>query len=262
MQLKERVISKFSSRAFAYDQHANVQFQAAQTLAKEIELVSLDLPPGPILELGCGTGYLTLPLLECFVDREVVISDLSAPMLSICRERVQNHIGPIRHGIQLELIDGEMFEKSGYFAAIACSFAFQWFADLEGSLRRLLNSLKPGGALFFSVPSNRSFSEWKELCSQANVPFTRNPLPELSFFSRVAQDSDCDASLRYETLSIAYSSMLVFLRSLKALGAATAINKNRLNFREISRLLNYSNRANPSGIHLTYDIIFGKISMR
>jgi len=261
MQLKEQVINNFSSQAHAYDRHADVQVWAAHRLIEEIKQ-SAELIPGAILEIGCGTGSLTLSLLESFVDREIIVSDLSAPMLTICRERILSQFGRIPENVELRLIDGETFEEPSRFAAIVSSFALQWLTDLDGPLPRLLNSLASKGAFFFSVPSNRSFPEWKELCLAAGVPFTGNPLPALSLFSEIAHRSSCQASLREDSITFAYPSMLAFLRYLKALGASTPMNKNRLSLQQISQLIDYSERTNPSGIILTYEIIFGKITKR
>lgn len=261
MQLKEQVINNFSSQALAYDRHADVQVWAAHRLIEEIKR-DAELIPGAILEIGCGTGSLTLSLLECFVDREIIVSDLSAPMLSICRERILNQFGRIPENVELRLLDGETFEAPSRFAAIVSSFALHWLTDLNGSLPRLLNSLASQGAFFFSVPSSRSFLEWKELCLAAGVPFTGNPLPALSLFSEIAHRSGCHASLREDSITFAYPSMLAFLRYLKGLGASTPMNKNRLSLRQISQLISYSERTNPSGITLTYEIIFGTITKR
>jgi malonyl-CoA O-methyltransferase len=262
MQIKDLVINNFSSQAVVYDHHADVQVLAADELAKGLAQWRSDLAPGPILEIGCGTGCLSLSLLECFDDRQIVISDLSSSMLAACGQRIVQQFGRIPENVQLHLIDAETFEERSRFAAIISSFTLQWLTDLDGAIMRLINSLRPGGMFFFAVPSNQSFPEWKELCLQAGVPFTGNPLPPLSFFTELARRSDCSKLLRQKPITCSYPGMFAFLRCLKALGAATPINGNHLTIKQLLRLIDHSNKTNPSGLFLTYEVIFGKITKR
>jgi malonyl-CoA O-methyltransferase len=261
MQVKQQVINNFSLQASAYDDHAGVQRAAANLLADAIK--SAPPPaPGPILEIGCGTGYLTMPLIECFPTRQIIVSDLSPQMLDQCRQRIVQNLGKLPDNVELRLIDGETFEESTAFASIVSSFALQWLANLETAVMRLLNSLKSGGSFFFSVPSSHSFPEWKRICADTGVPFTGNPLPDMSLFSKLA-DTDCyQTRLSQESFSYVYPSLLHFLRDLKELGASTSISRDRLSVKELSRLNDYSKTSSPSGVSLTYEIIFGHIVKR
>ena len=85
MLLQQRIVENFSRRAASYDAHAGIQLDAANRLADTIARNKHSLPAGPILEIGCGTGNLTLPLLSLFADRQTYISDLSPTMLARAR---------------------------------------------------------------------------------------------------------------------------------------------------------------------------------
>ena len=52
-----------------------------------VDYVPSDLQPLRILDLGCGTGNLTLRVLETFQEAEVVALDLSAEILDVCRRQ-------------------------------------------------------------------------------------------------------------------------------------------------------------------------------
>jgi SAM-dependent methyltransferase len=66
--------------------------------------------PGPILDLGCGTGRVTLPLARAGLD--VTGLDLSAEMLSQARAKDQHH------DVQWILGDARDFHLAGEFALI------------------------------------------------------------------------------------------------------------------------------------------------
>ena len=51
----------------------------------------------PVLELGCGTGRVTIPLAEA--GHEVIGIDLSEPMLARCRAKVSERGLEERSGI-------------------------------------------------------------------------------------------------------------------------------------------------------------------
>ncbi|TRY16574.1 malonyl-[acyl-carrier protein] O-methyltransferase BioC, partial [Geobacillus sp. LEMMJ02] len=58
---KQLMQKRFSERATTYDQFANVQKKMAHELIKRIVH-----PPKTILEIGCGTGYLTKLLHDAY----------------------------------------------------------------------------------------------------------------------------------------------------------------------------------------------------
>lgn len=262
MHFKEQVINNFSLRAQSYDDHADVQLKAATQLVRGIERARQELLPGPILEIGCGTGSLTMPLLELFGDREVIVSDLSSRMLEICRQRIVERFGTVPDNVELRVIDGEHFEERDAFASIVSSFTLHWLTDLESALGRLISSVKPGGCFFFSVPSSQSFPEWKKLCLEANLPFTANSLPSFTFLTELAQRTGCESDLRQQSLTYSYSSLLDFMRELKAQGASTSNNNDRLSAKQLLQLINNSRLSNQSGFLLSYDIIYGKFIKR
>jgi len=49
-----------------------------------------DFKPKTILELGCGTGNLTVKLAENFKDAKFTAVDISADILTICKKRTDN----------------------------------------------------------------------------------------------------------------------------------------------------------------------------
>ena len=71
---------------------------------------------GPVLELGCGTGRVLLPLARA--GYEITGLDLSAPMLDRCRAKVDAQPPEVRERVRLVLGDMTSFDLGGGFAAI------------------------------------------------------------------------------------------------------------------------------------------------
>ncbi len=77
--------------------------------------VTVDIPfyldvasrcPSPLLELACGTGRLVIPLAQA--GFEVFGIDLSANMLAVCQQAVQQH--HLEKRVQLRHADMASFE--------------------------------------------------------------------------------------------------------------------------------------------------------
>lgn len=107
---------------------------------------------GPILELGCGTGRVTLPLAEHGFRIHGV--DVSANMLSICRDRVVEK--DLDGRVELCLADMAGFDLlrndfSLAFAALRSFMHLQTQAEQLACLRRVYSHLRPGGHFIVDV---------------------------------------------------------------------------------------------------------------
>ena len=110
---------------------------------------------GPILELGCGSGRVLLPLARA--GHEITGLDLSAPMLEHCRAKLQSEPREVRDRVRLLAADMTSFELGRRFAAIICPFGgFQQLRTVEQQLAcldRCRAHLLPHGALVLDLPN-------------------------------------------------------------------------------------------------------------
>ncbi len=108
---------------------------------------------GPLLELGCGTGRVLLPLARA--GHEVVGIDLSEPMLARCRTKLQAEPPAVRD--RVTLLEGDMtsFDLGRRFAQISCAFgSFHHLRTVEeqlACLERCSHHLLPGGTLVLDL---------------------------------------------------------------------------------------------------------------
>lgn len=103
-------------------------------------------PPARILDVGCGTGRLTLRLAHEFARSRVVGCDFSRGMLAQARARSE----------ALALARGDAQHLpfvAGAFDAVVSTEAFHWFPDQDAALRDLRRVLRPGGRLLLALVS-------------------------------------------------------------------------------------------------------------
>lgn len=204
---KRRIERAFSLAADTYDEAAGVQRRVAERLAS---LVCEDPPPvgGTLLEVGCGTGFLTERLQAALPERRWIVTDLSPAMVERCRARLGEG-----EGVSFRVMDGEAPDLGAQrVQAVVSSLALQWFEDLGGGIRRLASLLAPGGKMVFSIVGEGTFEEWRACLRQEGIAATS------PFASRDELAGMGDILLE-ERIPSRHGDGAGFLRALRSLGA-------------------------------------------
>jgi SAM-dependent methyltransferase len=102
-----------------------------------------------VLEIGCGTGALTLPLAAAVGARgRVVAVDIAEPMLALARQRVGERG---LANVALHLGDAQLFAfEPAAFDLATSRMGVMFFADPAAAFRNIGGALKPGGRLVFA----------------------------------------------------------------------------------------------------------------
>jgi ubiquinone/menaquinone biosynthesis C-methylase UbiE len=101
-----------------------------------------------VLDVGCGTGQLTVRLRQAHERTKVVGCDFSAGMLQQAAAR--SRVVPWVCGNACELPF-----RDGAFAAVVCTEAFHWFPDQNAALAEFFRILSPGGRLMIAFVNTR-----------------------------------------------------------------------------------------------------------
>ncbi len=154
-----------------------------------------DLPYDRALELGCGSGFFLLNLIQAGVARRGSVTDLSPGMVKVATRNGEN--------LGLE-IDGRVADAEGIpydddtFDLVVGHAVLHHIPDVELSLREVVRVLKPGGRFVFAgEPSNvgenyarpLSTLTWKAVTNVTRLPGLsswRRPQAELDESSRAA----------------------------------------------------------------------------
>ncbi len=254
---KEQIANHFSKGVSNYLYYSQVQKQCAEKLLKIAENHNNSLAKGSILEIGCGTGFVTQGLIKQFPNHFLDIIDISEEMLNYCANNLQIPEAQ-KEFIRFRKIDGESIkqEKNSYTAIIS-SFTVQWFEDIVNSLNRIIYTLKPQGLLLLAFPNDRSFPEWRRMCHELNLPFTRNQLPNTEELIRKLSIPPYKIYIYEERITTNYQNVADFFRSLKIIGAGVNLKQEKLSIPEMKQLINYwNNQCYPNQIEVTYDVTF------
>jgi SAM-dependent methyltransferase len=108
---------------------------------------------GPVLDLGCGTGRLAIPIARAGI--EIVGLDISVPMLARFHEKLAGESSDSRKNILLIRGDMRQFLLRRQFRCAICSSNTLFLLGSEGNIAEGLKSirshLEPGGMLIIDV---------------------------------------------------------------------------------------------------------------
>jgi len=108
---------------------------------------------GPVLEIGCGTGRVLLPIARAGIS--ITGLDLSPYMLEVCRQALEKEPAEVQQ--RVNLVEGDMrdFDLGQTFALVTSPFRpFQHLLSVEDQLKCLEcvhRHLVPGGIYILDI---------------------------------------------------------------------------------------------------------------
>jgi len=143
---------------------------------------------GPVLELGCGTGRILLPIAR--TGCSVVGLDDSHQMLARCRKKLAAEPEQIRARVTLHERDVRGFDLGAAFPLVIAPFrVFQQLTTVDDQLTFLgavLRHLAPGGRFIFDV-FNPNFIALTGHDGVEREDTPEQPLPDGRSFRRTAR---------------------------------------------------------------------------
>lgn len=249
---RQAAIARSFGAASNYAAQARVQRIAADTLAKKI--ASLGLAAPRLLEIGCGTGFLTSALRGCGIGGAWIVTDLSAAMVARCREAMDDDAA-----LSFACFDAASPDApaGGPFDIVTASLAVQWLGPLEPVVERMLGWLKPGGHLVFNTLGSRTFAVWNQALEQAGAQPGTLPLEEAAAIASIRPDLQQGAPM-VELLEEEHPNARAFLSALRGIGATVPAPGHRpaspAALRRAMRRLD--ERAGPDGaVRIGYELV-------
>jgi len=220
LEVKHGIRRNFARRVRSYDRHACMQRLMAQGLVAVAREV-MDRARR-ILEIGCGTGYLTGLLHQANLEARLTALDLDGSMVEAARRR----LGPDA-GVEWLVGDGEG-PIHGEYDLIIANASFQWFTRPAATLAAYYRSLAPGGILSFSTLGPETFRELAGALTQAaaSLKLANTPRIPAQDFGDRDRWADCLSRAGFSHLKLAreivtttFPSVREFLKALQATGA-------------------------------------------
>ena len=146
---KNLVHKRFAKNLENYNENAKIQKRMAERLLAFVRNHS----PKKILEIGCGTGFLTKLISENIEFEKFIAIDIV--------EECETYIKNIDARIIFTSADIEEFIKNNAekFDLIISNASLQWVNDFEGVVNTLKDLLNTNGELVFSTFGNENFRE-------------------------------------------------------------------------------------------------------
>jgi ubiquinone/menaquinone biosynthesis C-methylase UbiE len=138
-----------------YDRQKQVDLPASRALFAHLQQLSdgaLDRL-GDVLEVGAGTGLLTMGMLDSCSFERAVITDISPEMLAVCRSRVLTHLKAVHDKVFFATYaaGAQVFADQSFDFCTAHS-VLHHILDYRGFLAGMCKVLKPGGVAMYSEP--------------------------------------------------------------------------------------------------------------
>lgn len=230
--IKQRIKQQFSSSAQNYDSKAGFQKKIAEELLNHIvpQLATCNLQLATILDIGCGTGFLTIPLANTFSKAKVFGCDIAHTMVKTARLKTRDS------RLYLTADCESLPYKDGQFDLVTSSLTYQWSCNLDRAFKEAHRILEKGGVFAFSMLGQKTFKELRECYKEASRISNKNGLPPFINFhsaddiiSKLKKAGFSDASYLVDLKIEYYQDMMELLRTLKTIGAGNPFDSKNKN---------------------------------
>ncbi len=254
--ITQTVAETFGKAAKTYHQKAQIQRKVAEGLMSSLVPWKEILPNAPILEVGCGTGFLTELLIENLPRKEMIITDASEEMLSFCRNRLEEK-GLLSERIHFEILDANTYKADEQkYGMVISNFTPHWFKDTALVLEKLSESILEGGLLLCSFPGNHSFEQWYEKCLELGLPYTANALPDVEEVVVKLSMGPLQIDYYENDLTETFEHSIDFFGNLKAIGASTNIQEKSLTPKQFRLLTNQWDKKTENNVKVRWHMVY------
>jgi len=250
---KNKVRESFSLASAHYDEQAQLQKKVGEELFKKVILEKAD----NIVDIGCGTGFLTHDLLQEGKARQIIAIDIAFSMLQVCKTKLEqfssvNYICADAEGLPV---------LKASVDAVVSNLALQWCQNLSQVFNGFNEVLKEGGQVFFSTFGSATLRElkcsWKTVddYSHVNEFFT---VDQLHFY--LQKSGFKSIIIETKVYQSNYQSVMGLMRELKGIGAHNVLsgrNRKLTSKGQMRKMIEVYNKYRSNGvIPATYEIIF------
>lgn len=164
---KDLIQARFSKSLSSYNENARIQKKMAKKLMSFLSSKKYN----NILEIGCGTGFLTELLNNNLEFENYTAIDIV--------EECKNYIEQINSDINFVHADIETYVLQTAPDLIISNASLQWVNNFETIINKLKNNLSENGELIFSTFGTENFKEISFLTGTALSYYSTKELEEM-----------------------------------------------------------------------------------
>jgi malonyl-CoA O-methyltransferase len=258
---KQAARQSFNKAANTYDKVAILQREVGSRLLDRMNLMRLI--PNTIIDIGCGTGDMTLKLLHAYKQAHIIGMDFAEKMLGKTRDKLTWREKILGRRPTLLCGDAERLPVADQSVDLIFSnLTLQWCNDLDATFTQFRRILKPGGLLMFSSLGPDTLKElrasWHTIDNNHHVhPFIdMHHVGDALLRARLA-----DPVMDMEYFTLTFNDGFQLMRELKLLGAhnATVDRPHNLTGKTHLRqmLQAYEKFRENDKLPATYEVVYG-----
>lgn len=210
---KARIKQSFSTASVTYDNVAGLQRTVGKELLQSIDAAKLS---GTLLDLGCGTGFLTGELLAHSYHETTIALDIALSMLQTTQGKLVD-----QRDIIYVCADAEQLPLAGQsIDSVFSNLALQWCRNLGAVFTGIKQALKSDGQLVFSTFGPQTLHELKSAWAAVDNYNHVNAFyseAQLKHFLQQAGFKHIQIKTKFYTPR--YDSVWTLMQELKHLGA-------------------------------------------
>ena len=250
---KARIKQSFSAASVTYDSVARLQRTVGKELLHSIDTAKLN---GKVLDLGCGTGFLTGEL-SAYSRHEIMIAlDIALPMLRTTQNKLAD-----KRNIMCVCADAEQLPIAGQsIDSVVSNLALQWCSNLDAVFTSIKQALKSEGQLVFSTFGPLTLHELKNAWATVDHYHHVNAFySEAQIKEFLLQAGFKNIQLKSNLYTSRYDSVWTLMQELKNLGAHHVIegrNKKITTKKAMQQMIEAYEKQRISGqIPATFEVI-------
>jgi len=254
---KAQMRRHFDRAAKNYDAAAILQREVGERLYERLDYINIQ--PKTVLDLGCGTGFLTQKLLKQYPKAALIALDIAVNMLKETQK-----CGGWFHKPKLICADAEALPlKNASVDLIISNLMVQWCNDLPKSFAEMRRVLKPNGMILFSSFGTDTLKELRaswQAVDQYTHTSTFVDMHDVG--DALMQAGFAQPVMDMDMITMTYHSVRELMQDLKQIGANNAHHSQRKSLTGKQRLLAFEHAyqcyQQADGLYpATYEVIYG-----
>jgi malonyl-CoA O-methyltransferase len=262
---KSAVRRSFDAAATTYDEHAFLQREIGDRLLERLDYIKQS--PARILDIGCGTGYVTRKMRERYADSKIIGIDLAPQMARAAAQQMPQT--PLLARILGQAPSNAFISADAEalpFQAETIDFAIsnltlQW-CDPERVAKEVMRVLRPNGLFMFTTFGPDTLKELRAAFRAVDEAPHVNEFIDMHDIGDVLSHSGfADPVMDQETITLTYAELKAMLRELKGIGAHNILPGRANGLMGKSRwtrlVAAYEKFRHDGRLPATYEVVYG-----